>query len=98
MDAAKILNIGCAIGLTVCLILSAIAVANTKRAAKESGELKEEVQSLTQILNDTTAQADEDDGTAPPTSTPTDAQPQVGYRIQRAGEHGLCLQHPRGDD
>ena len=87
MDATKILNIGCAIGLTVCLILSAIAVSNTKRAERENEYLKEEVQLLTQMLEETIVTEGKDNTpTSIPTSTPTDTAPQSGYRIQSAGE------------
>ena len=88
MDASKILGIGCAIGLTVCMLLSIIGLTRIEKTIDQNAALQTEQESLFESLENKIAEIEkstEDVTASVPTVTP-DASATGGYRIQSVGE------------
>ena len=86
MDIAKILNLGCALILIVCLVFAVVNASKLQSAMEENERLAERAESLLEAMESLPVQApaEEDDTTALPTESPT-VPSNPTYWIRSAG-------------
>ena len=88
MDASKILSIGSAVALAVCLILSIIGLTRIEKSIDQNTALQAEQDSMLEILENEMNQTEpttQDNAVSIPTATP-DNTATGGYRIQSVGD------------